>query len=442
MQKLLNVLFWSVISAAFIGPGTVTTAAMAGASHGYSLLWALTFSTIACLALQEASARITIAAGKNLGQALRESFHGGVRGLLVIILVCGAILLGCAAYEAGNILGGVAGASLALGWSATTLTLVSGILAGLLLWFGTTDLVAKILGVVVALMGMAFFATALMLRPALPSLAIAMLMPSFPQGSGLLIMGLIGTTVVPYNLFLGSSIAKSVTDLRGMRFGLTVAIVLGGLISMAVLVVGTAIAGTFSFSELARALSDHLGDWAEHLFAFGLFAAGFSSAITAPLAAALTARSLFASGECGHWQEKGRAYRSVWLIVLATGIGFGLSGVRPIPIILLAQAFNGILLPLVAVFLFLVVNDPGLVGRMSLNSRLSNLLMAAVVFVCILLGLVNVVKAASFALDRPPPGDAALLLLAALLAIAVAIPIARRLRAMRCQISRSGTPPA
>ncbi|RMD96348.1 MAG: divalent metal cation transporter, partial [Calditrichaeota bacterium] len=118
MNRLLNILFWSIISAAFIGPGTVTTAAKAGASYRFALLWALLFSTLACLILQEASARITIVSGRNLGQALRDQFHGGVAGFAVLILVLGAIILGCAAYEAGNILGGVAGAVLGTHLSA------------------------------------------------------------------------------------------------------------------------------------------------------------------------------------------------------------------------------------------------------------------------------------------------------------------------------------
>ena len=72
MRRLVSILLWSAISAAFIGPGTVTTAAAAGAGYGMSLLWALLFSTIACLSLQEASARLTIASGKPLAQAIGE----------------------------------------------------------------------------------------------------------------------------------------------------------------------------------------------------------------------------------------------------------------------------------------------------------------------------------------------------------------------------------
>jgi manganese transport protein len=95
MQRFLQILFWSVISAAFIGPGTVTTAASSGARFGYSLLWALLFSTVACLVLQEASARVTIVSGRTLAGAIRRRFRGGAGGVLVTAMVLGAVVLGC-----------------------------------------------------------------------------------------------------------------------------------------------------------------------------------------------------------------------------------------------------------------------------------------------------------------------------------------------------------
>ena len=84
MKRLASILVWSAISAAFIGPGTVTTAARAGAGFGLALLWAVVFSTAACFLLQEASARVTIATGRPLGQVIRNSvdaqqkINGGV----------------------------------------------------------------------------------------------------------------------------------------------------------------------------------------------------------------------------------------------------------------------------------------------------------------------------------------------------------------------------
>jgi manganese transport protein len=73
------------------------------------------FSTVACLVLQEASARITVVSGSNLGQALVRQYgaHPAARGIPYFVM--GAIILGCAAFEAGNILGAVAGLELVSG---------------------------------------------------------------------------------------------------------------------------------------------------------------------------------------------------------------------------------------------------------------------------------------------------------------------------------------
>jgi NRAMP (natural resistance-associated macrophage protein)-like metal ion transporter len=227
MNRFGSILLWAVIAAAFIGPGTVTTAASAGANHGYSLLWALLFSTVACFILQEASARLTVVSGQTLGRALRSRYSRGLRGGLLLGLVLGAILVGCAAYEAGNILGGVAGAVMATGASATLLTFASGAIAAVLLWSQAPKAVARSLSVIVAVMGVAFVWTAWQLSPSITGLSRGTLTPSLPEGSGVLVLGLIGTTVVPYNIFLGSGLAGG-QRLKELRFGLAIAIGVGG----------------------------------------------------------------------------------------------------------------------------------------------------------------------------------------------------------------------
>jgi Mn2+/Fe2+ NRAMP family transporter len=432
MNRFFSVLFWSIIAAAFIGPGTVTTCASAGASYGYVLLWALTFSTIATLVLQEASARVAIVSGLSLGQAIRQQYFGTKRGVLVLALVVGAIIFGCAAYETGNILGAVNGAALALGWSPKILTLVIGALAGFILFIGAPRTVAYLLSITVALMGVAFLITALMLKPPLWPLLRGSWLPSLPFGSGLLVLGLVGTTVVPYNLFLGSGIAAG-QSLSQMRFGLAVSVILGGVISMGIVVVGAAIHGVFNFDTLSLALSQQLGDWARLFFAIGLFAAGFSSAITAPLAAAITASNLFEKEGETLWGRRDWRYRAVWLGILLTGVGFGLSGVRPIPAIILAQALNGIVLPFAAIFLMLVVNDRAVTGETNLNGRFSNLIMAAVVAAAILLGATNVLRAAAAVLEIAP-NESWILLLSGFVAAGLLVPISRAVRMRRGKI--------
>ncbi len=427
MQRFLHILFWSVISAAFIGPGTVTTAAKSGAQFGLALLWALLFSTAACLLLQEAAARVTVISGIDLGRALRQRFREGTSGLLVLLLVLGAIVLGCAAYQAGNILGSVAGAALGTGLPPKLLTVCIGVIAAALLYFGTTTLVARVLGLIVAVMGVTFLVTALLVKPPLAALLHGLIVPTFPRGSGLLVLGLIGTTVVPYNLFLGSGIAAG-QKISEIRFGLSIAVLLGGIISMGVLVVGSSIAGEFSFETLSAALTSNLGGWSGLFFAIGLFSAGFSSAVTAPLAAAITARGLFSAGDGTRWTEGDWRYRAVWAGVLLTGVLFGLMNVKPIPAIILAQALNGVLLPFVAIFLFIVVNDITLMGREGINNGALNIAMLLVIAVTILLGASNVTRAVNTAFALPLPEGKSVVLISVLVIAVIALPLWRAVR--------------
>jgi len=429
-KRLLSILFWSVISAAFIGPGTVTTAASAGASEGYALLWALVFSTIATLVLQEASARITISSGLNLGQAIRRQYSSGAARSIVIPLVVGAIIFGSAAYETGNILGAVAGIALSWHMSTIILTLSIGILAFILLWFGSTHVIAKILGILVALMGILFLTTAILLHPPIEKILTGSIIPTIPGSSGLLVLALVGTTVVPYNLFLGSGISGGQT-LGELRFGLSIAIILGGIISMGILVVGAAVSGTFTFEALSNQLTLQLGSWAGYFFGFGLFAAGLSSAITAPLASAITAQSLFADERNTGWQEHSRNFRLVWLGVLLVGIVFGLLGIKPIPAIIIAQALNGIVLPFAAITLWIVVNDIQLMGKEALNGILSNIMTALIVIVTIILGVINVIKALINTFSWNMPGEGLLFIISGIVVIIVAYPLYGVLRKKR-----------
>ncbi|SDM19318.1 NRAMP (natural resistance-associated macrophage protein) metal ion transporters [Catalinimonas alkaloidigena] len=385
-SRFLPVLFWLVISAAFIGPGTVTTAAAAGASFHVSLLWALTFATGACILLQEAAARITIASGRTLGEALAHHYPAARWG------VAGAILFGCAAYQAGNLLGAVAGLRLIVGWPAPVLTLGVGLVCGAVLWFGRDQAIARFLGALVGIMGLGFLLIVFTLPLAWGEVAAASVVPRFPDGAGLLILGLLGTTVVPYNLFLGSGISHGQT-LRQMRGGLIAAVLIGGLISAAILLIGTQIRGAFSFEALATALQERTGAWARVGLGIGLFAAGFTSSVTAPLASALTLQSVVGP----HWTNQSWAYRLTWGGVLGFGLLFGFLDVKPIPAIILAQGLNGILLPLMTILLLLIVNHPAAMPRSARNGPLLNALMLLLVGVSTLLGVNNLTKAVASA---------------------------------------------
>jgi len=390
VKRLGAILLWSAVAAAFIGPGTVTTAASAGASYGAALMWAVLFSVIATFVLQEASARLTIATGSDLAEVLGQRFPTGWKRAATLSLAGGAVVIGSMAYEAGNILGGVAGVALALEWPKAALTVALGAAAASLLALGSPQRIAQVLAVFVALMGAGFLVTALVLAPPVGELLAGLTVPAIPDGAELTVVALIGTTVVPYNLFLGSSLARG-SSLSDTRFGLGVAIALGGLITLAVVIVGSALDGEFSFERLDALLSARLGEWAGMGLALGLFAAGLSSAVTAPLAAALTVRGLIGDAGDPRWSATGWRFRGVWIAVLAIGVAFGVSEVRPVPAILLAQALNGLLLPIVAVFLMLTMRDRALL-RGAVSTKVGNAAMLAVTGIALLLGAVSLSK--------------------------------------------------
>jgi len=435
MKRFGSILLWSAIAAAFIGPGTVTAAASAGAGTGPALLWAILFSGIATFTLQEFAGRLAVATGEDLASVLRRRYPGGFARLATMLLVGGAILLGCAAYEAGNILGGAAGAMLVVDLPRGAVTLALAMAAAALLFSGSPQAVARLMAVFVALMGAGFLLVAASLAPAIgPLLAGLVPTPGLADDSAALlaVLALVGTTVVPYNLFLGAALARG-QALEDMRFGLAVSVGLGVVITAAILVVGTAIAGEFSFEALGETLDAQLGRWAQAGFGIGLLAAGISSAVTAPLAAALTARGLFGSDGDPHWQTSGWRFRAVWLAVLLTGLGFGLADIRPAPAILAAQGFNGALLPLVALFLLATMNDEAILGE-RVNGVVANGFGLLVVGVAAMLGLTGLARAAStvFAFDLPEAG--LMLPVFALLGVFMGRAVTRRTHRTRSEI--------
>lgn len=382
IQSVKSVLFWSVISAAFIGPGTITTCAMSGATFGLDLLWALTFATAACIILQEIVARITIASGYSLGEVIAISYPAPIKYLIGF-----AIVFGCAAYQAGNILGAVAGLQLIFTFDKVLLTLLVALWASLTLALGKDKSIAKFMGIWVALMGAMFIFVATQAPFSFSQIAKSVFIPSFPSNSALLIISLVGTTIVPYNLFLGSGISKG-QHIKEMRIGICLAILIGGLISMAILISGSIVKGEFSYIATVNSLNQKLGRWAGGCFALGLFAAGFTSAITAPLAASITIRSII-NTEHKNWAKHSTW---TWVLVMIVGIIFGILGTQPIPIILLAQALNGLILPLVSIFVFLIINDQKIIPPPYQNSKQANFTLLIVIGIAIFLGLNNVQK--------------------------------------------------
>ena len=392
----------ALVTAAFIGPGTVTACTLAGATHGYALLWALLFATLATIALQEMSARLGLITGQGLGANLAKLFAMSLLRWPLIALVGVALYAGNAAYEAGNLSGTALGIAAihqsgdgqgAFTWAVLAM---AGLAAGLLLT-GSYKVIERALVGLVVLMTLAFAATFTITQPDTSALAGGLFTPIIPEGALLTVIALIGTTIVPYNLFLhASAVARKQGgpgDLTAVRADTSVSIGLGGLI--AILIASTAAASLFASGievtnagDMARQLEPLFGAYSRYLLGVGLLAAGLTSAITAPLATAFAMTELLRlrSG------VKSPVFRAIALSVIVIGASLALAGVRPVEVILAAQLANGLLLPILAGFLLYAMNQPALLGRY-VNGWMANGAGLIVMLVATGLGLRLVLRA-------------------------------------------------
>jgi len=390
-----------LVAAAFIGPGTVTLCSIAGLDFGFSLLWTLVLSIIATIVLQEMSARLGIISNKGLSQVIREEIKNPGFRNIVITLILSAIVIGNAAYEAGNISGGVLGLEAVFGEKGLTIlnidinfySIILGLIAFSLLYIGNYKILERSLIFLVIIMSLSFIITAIITKPDITDLFNGLFVPKFPEGSILIIIGLIGTTVVPYNLFLHASLVKerwkNKSDLKFARNDTIVSIVLGGIVSMCIIISSASlnIDNINNAADLAKGIEPLYGIYSKYILAIGLFSAGITSAITAPLAAS------FVAAGCLGWSlnMKGLKFRSVWIFILLAGVISSSSGYKSIEIIKFAQVANGILLPVIAGFLIWIVNKDSILGKYK-NSKWQNFIGLLILVITIFLGLKSILK--------------------------------------------------
>lgn len=390
-----------LVAAAFIGPGTVTVCTLAGVGFGYTLLWAMLFSIIATVVLQEMAARLGIITQKGLAETIRAEIHNPILKIFVVVVILSAIVIGNAAYEAGNISGGVLGLETIFGnpdlkvsgISINVFSIIIGAIAFVLLYLGNYKVLEKVLISLVILMSLAFLTTAIITKPDVFEILKGIFSFKTPKASLLTVVGLIGTTVVPYNLFLHASLVKEKwhkkSDLKFAKKDTIIAVVLGGIVSMSIIVSAASIQSQKinNAADLAVGLEPLFGIYAKYFLGLGLFAAGITSAITAPLAAAYVANG------CLGWNSSLRSFklRFVWIFVLGLGVIFSSIGFKSIEIIKFAQFANGLLLPLIAVILIWIMNKSSILGTYK-NTKFQNVLAVLIVAITVFLGAKSILS--------------------------------------------------
>ena len=386
----------ALIAAAFIGPGTVTVCSIAGNSFGYSLLWAILTSLIIALILQEMSIRVGVISKKGLTELIKDETKNSYLRNILLVLIFTAIIIGNTAYEAGNISGAILGMESLTGnlsynfrdFNINLLSLIIGSLAFLILFIGNYKLLEKILISIVVIMSFSFVISAIITKPDINKVIEGFIKLKTPQNSFLTILGLIGTTVVPYNIFLHSSLVKKKwkkqKDLKTAKIDLLIAIIMGGLISISIIITSASIPSTSisNAADLALSLAPIYGSFSKFLISLGMISAGLTSAITAPLAAS------FVACGCFGWKAdlKSSKFRSIWIIILIIGTIISSTGIKLILIIQFAQVANAILLPVIIFILYYVMNDRKIFGSYS-NSFFQNLIGVFIIFITVFLSI-------------------------------------------------------
>ncbi len=383
-----------LIAAAFIGPGTVTACTLAGVGFGYSLLWAMVLSILSTIVLQGMAARLGIVTQQGLADVIKHELRSKWIRITVVGIILAAIVVGNAAYEAGNLGGAVLGMEALFGNKyPTAYPLIIGTVAFLLLYLGNYKVLEKVFVALVLVMSLSFILTAILTGPNLLAVLEGLLVPRIPNESVLTIIALVGTTVVPYNLFLHASLVsekwKTIDGLPAAKRDTVVAVVLGGFVSICIIISAAAITSSevTTVMDMAKALEPLYGASARYFMGAGLFAAGITSAITAPLAAAYVANSCFG------WKAglTDLRFRAVWMLILGLGIFFLTFDIKPIEIIQFAQVANGILLPVIAIFLLWVVNRITVMGIYR-NTKFQNIVGVLIIVLALVLGAKSILR--------------------------------------------------
>jgi len=394
-----------------LGPGIITASAnndaggiytysVAGAQFGYSLLWTLVPITVALVVVQEMVARMGVATGKGLADLIREE-----SGFRTTFLLLGLLLIA----NLGNTISEFAG--LATGMSIFGVSRYIAVpLGALLVWAlvikGTYRMVEKVF-LVACVFYVAYLISGFLARPDWKTAMSSAAVPSLRFDSGYLymIIGLVGTTITPWmQFYLQSAVVEKGVKLENYpqsRWDVIIGCIMTDVVAFFIIVACAAtiyVSGQREIADAgdaALALAPLAGQFASALFAFGLINASLFSSSILPLATAYyVCEGLGLESGINKRVHEAPAFYSLYtgLIFVGALAVLVLSESKQIPIILLSQVANGIMLPFVLIFMLRLCNREDLMGEYR-NTRLFNVIAWITCVVMITLTLLLVISA-------------------------------------------------
>lgn len=390
VERLKNMGPAAIVTSAFVGPGTITTTTLAGVNFKYSLLWALLFSGVALTVLMEMAGRIGIISNHDIAEAATASFpNKKMAGIIIKSIIVITLFATAFGLEAGNLIGGSLGIADAANLPQWLSALILGGAAFYAVAVGTAKTLEKLMTFFVSLMGFIFVLTMVLVGPNYTEVFSGFIPTNVPEGSGVNIIALIGTTLIGINILMHATTTaekwQGSAHLSDANFDIYFNVGIGTIISLCIITTsGTVLYGSGAVVDtplvFSQMLEPTLGNYARIIGNIGIVAAGLSSAIATPLILKTVLARLF------NWEANGMKARITGGSAVIFGSIFAAVGTNPTQLIVFASALSGLFLPIVAVLIMIAANNKELLQEYK-NNVFQNVLGGIATLVTLGLGI-------------------------------------------------------
>ncbi len=370
--------------------GGISTFSVAGATYGLNVLWAVPIALLFLMVVQECASRLGAKTGKGFAALIRENF--GIRLTAFAMLALAIANGGTSLSEFAGIAAGME----LFGVNKYIAVPIAGLAVWALLMGGSYRRTERVF-LIISLVFLVYVVAAFVSEPSWGDVALHTVMPVVVPDTGFfaLTIGIIGTTIAPWMIFFGQSNVvergATIKDLFFLRIDVFSGAVAACLVVWFIMITtGTVLHGQGIAVEdaaaAAKALEPMVGEAAEVLFGAGLVGASFLAACVLPLTPSYAICEAFGweRGADASWSEA-PVYKGIITAIIALGCIIVLvPSVDLMAIMLTSQVINGILLPVLLIFLILIANNRYVMGT-SRNGKLSNIL--SVITIVIVIGL-------------------------------------------------------
>jgi len=359
--------------------GGITTYSVAGAHFGYALIWSFIPIIIALIIIQEMCSRMAVVTGKGLADLIREEFGVRVTFYAMMVLIFSNL------FNTISEFAGIAASAELFGISKYILVPLCAMFVWWLIVKGTYKSVEKVF-LVACLFYVSYVLSGYFSKPDWNNVIKSSIKPEihFDKAYLLMLIGVIGTTIAPWMQFYQqSSVVEKEIKLENYKYSKLDVIIGSFVVNTIAIFIVVVCANTLfkngirieTAKDAALALKPLAGNYCFYLFAFGLLNASVFSACILPLSTAYSVCEGMGweVGVNRRFKEAPQFY-SLYTAIIVIGAGIILMpNVKLVPIMLLSQASNGVLLPFVLIFMLLLVNNKRLMGKYT-NSKLYNFL--------------------------------------------------------------------